>query len=137
MKLLLVSHGQLASGILTSYQMIAGESAGIDKLELTDSGVGAFRKALDGYLSHNDKVLILADVQGGTPYNESFKQFLSKPDRVRVVSGLNLAMLLEIGVQFQKSEHLEELATIAVDTGRNGISVAVNDDSDTDDEIEF
>ncbi|AVK64063.1 hypothetical protein C5Z26_08030 [Lactobacillus sp. CBA3606] len=65
MKLLLVSHGHLASGILTSYHMIAGDTTGIDKLELTDTGVGEFRESLDEYLNTADKVLILADVQGG------------------------------------------------------------------------
>ena len=136
-KILLTSHGHLAQGIASGFEFIAGKSDQIMILALDEKGIGSYRdrlqKLLDG---ETEPVLILADLKGGTPYNESFKYYLAHTERIRVVSGLNLPMLLELVPQLSDNTTLDEAVQTVLQAGTNGIAVA-QDQQDDDDDIEF
>lgn len=136
MKVLVTSHGHLASGIVSSFEFIAGKSEQIITLELDSAGIGSYRNRLEQLLANvSDPVLILTDLKGGTPYNEAFKYYLSHPKKVRLISGLNLPMLLELIPQLNEKMSLAEAANIVLQAGKSGINEA-QDDPD-DDDIEF
>lgn len=137
MYLLILSHGHLASGIITSFEMIAGKNSHLDYIELDDAGVGDFRKKLSNYLENKEQILILADIKGGTPYNEALKQFLKRPNQIQLVSGLNLSMLLEIGTQLDNATNATELAKTAEKVGKKSIEIATDEEDNVSDEIEF
>ena len=66
-------------------------------------------------------VLILTDLFGGSPFMIASK-LLAKPDiseRVELVTGLNMAMLLEVCSNLD--ENLAKLKEIAIKAGKNGI----------------
>lgn len=136
MKLLLISHGHLASGLVTSYRMIAGNNPSIKCIELLSDGIGPFRQKLRKYFQDSNSVLALADVNGGTPYNEVFKYYLQSPNHIRLVSGLNLPMLLEVGTKFDQFEQLQDACELAKLSGKNGVEIAI-DNSDLKNDIEF
>ncbi|WP_057874032.1 PTS sugar transporter subunit IIA [Loigolactobacillus rennini] len=136
MKLLLISHGHLASGLITSYRMIAGDNQSMTCIELLSDGVGSFREKLKKYFRNNDSVLALADVKGGTPYNEVLQYYLQSPGYIRLVSGLNLPMLLEVGTKLDQLEHLQDACELAKTSGKNGVEVAI-DESNFKNDIEF
>ena len=50
MKLLLISHGTFASGLLGSFEMIAGKNEAISAISLTEEGIGDFSKRFKDYL---------------------------------------------------------------------------------------
>lgn len=58
-----------------------------------------------------------------------------RPQTIRVVSGLNLPMLLELVPQLNEQLTLDEAVAIALKAGKAGIDVA-HDEPD-DDELEF
>lgn len=96
--ILLVSHGDLADGLLSSAKMFFGdEIENIDTLALRmQTPIEEFQSALAAKVKKLDQgsgVLILADLFGGTPCNQSL---LLASDRVHVISGANLTMLLEL-----------------------------------------
>ena len=65
--------------------------------------------------------LILCDLFGGSPFMIASK-LLAKPDiseRVELVTGLNMAMLLEVCSNLD--ENLAKLKEIAIKAGKNGI----------------
>ena len=137
MKILLTSHGHLAQGIASGFEFIAGKSDHIMILALDERGIGSYRDRLQELLDgETEPVLILADLKGGTPYNESFKYYLSHTERIRVVSGLNLPMLLELVPQLSDNTTLDEAVQTVLQAGTNGIAVA-QDQQDDDDDIEF
>ena len=137
MKILLTSHGHLAQGIASGFEFIAGKSDHIMTLELDERGIGSYRDRLQELLDgETEPVLILADLKGGTPYNESFKYYLVHAQRIRVVSGLNLPMLLELVPQLSDNTTLNEAVQTVLQAGTNGIAVA-QDQQDDDDDIEF
>ena len=124
-KILLTSHGHLAQGIASGFEFIAGKSDHIMTLELDEKGIGSYRNRLQELLDgETESVLILADLKGGTPYNESFKYYLAHTEKTRVVSGLNLPMLLELVPQLSDNTTLDEAVQTALQAGTNGIAVA-------------
>jgi len=141
MKIVLTSHGNFCTGLLESCKMIAGET--VDKIrtvKMDDVGIGKFSKELNDLLDElikEDKVLVLCDLKGGTPYNESFNYFLRHSEDVRVVCGMNLPMVIETILQLDAGHDLSKLAGIAVDAGRNAVEMAVADNNNDDGELDF
>ncbi|WP_195852585.1 PTS sugar transporter subunit IIA [Aerococcus sanguinicola] len=117
MKLLLATHGNFAEGILQSYEMIAGDTSNISTVLLNELGIEDFQTRLHQTLDQllaTDEVLILVDLPGGTPYNESLAYQLEHPKGLGVISGLNLPMLIEVGMGLSNSS-LDELKQTALE----------------------
>jgi mannose/fructose/sorbose-specific phosphotransferase system IIA component len=139
MKIVVTSHGDLCSGILNSMEMIAGKQENVFPVKLTESGIGNFSENLKSVLDElttQDQVLILCDLKGGTPYNQSYQYYLENPNNVRVVSGLNLSMLIETAMMLGSTNDLDFLADIAVQAGQAGVEKISEDDSNEED-LEF
>lgn len=133
-KVLLTSHGNLAEGILSGFEFIAGKSSKILTLQLDNDGIDKYRSSLNELLDQQkESVLILADLKGGTPYNESYKYYLEHPERVSLISGLNLPMLLELIPQLTSKTTLDEATEIVLKAGAEGIIKAVDIQDDDDD----
>ncbi|WP_297815078.1 PTS sugar transporter subunit IIA [uncultured Lactobacillus sp.] len=135
---IVTTHKGLASGLKAACEMIAGKNDNVKTLELDETGIDNYKNKLISLLdsvSGSDN-LILCDLKGGTPFNESFKYFLAHPDDLRVVSGVNLPMLLEISTNLM-SKNLDELANIAIKAGQTGITEAVDDTADDDEDMDF
>lgn len=99
---LVVSHGPLAASIVSSAEMIAGkisdERLQTLMLELgadVDSFYKKMNELTESLLEKNEKVIILTDLLGGTPNNTALKIAIEN-DRVSVITGYNLMMLIEI-----------------------------------------
>lgn len=142
MKLLLISHGKFCHGVKESYEMIAGENKDIFSLDLDNQGIGIFSEKLNKLLDEltkEDGVLVLTDIQGGTPYNEAYRYQLANPGKIEIVSGMNLPMIIEVGMSLSSGLTNIDLATMAEDVGREAISFTSveEDDLDDDDDIEF
>ncbi|OJG14119.1 hypothetical protein RU95_GL004203 [Enterococcus avium] len=132
-----MSHGEFCNGILDSYQMIAGENKNIVAVSLTDAGIQDFVERLTDQLAKfaSDEVLILTDIKGGTPYNEAYKYYLSNDKRVRVVAGMNLPMVIELGLSLSNSS-LTALEELAIEQGRKGITGLLEEEN-VEEELEF
>jgi PTS system mannose-specific IIA component len=121
--LLLVSHGDLAEGLLSAMHLIVGELEGVVAMGLkeTDS-IDDFQIRMETAveeLSLNANVLILLDLFGASPFNICVKLFDKRPD-IQFVSGMNLPMVLEVAMQ-REGHSAEALAKIAAEAGRSGI----------------
>ena len=124
MELLLISHGKFSYGIKESYDMIVGENDKIHSLSLDDEGMEEFSKKLNSTLKEltsNGKVLVFTDIQGGTPYNQALRFKLENPDAIEIVSGMNLPMVVEAGMNLDSDISCEELAEMSKNTGEKSI----------------
>ena len=114
--ILLVSHGKLAEGILDAGKLFYGE-----KVE-TDGGSefgDRIREALTELEAEKEGALVLCDLFGGTPANQCVS-VLTEQENLKVVTGMNLAMLINVLVErpFMESiedVNVEELLTIGKD----------------------
>lgn len=141
MNILLVSHGMLCKGMGDAYRMFFPAASNVSTVSLTNAGVEPFRvelkKILNDLLSKGD-VLIMSDVKGGTPYNESYMCFLENPQHIRLIAGLNLPMLLELGVSLPSDDDLQAAYEVALDAGTNGVvGTELPADSSDDDELDL
>lgn len=138
MNILLVSHGSLCAGALSAFSMFAPGIDCLSCVSLTDEGgVAAFRDELAAKLVElraQGDVLIVADLKGGTPYNESFAHFLTDSDHIRLVAGMNLPMLVEAGLMAANGADLETVTATALAAGRAGVEAAEVSREDADDE---
>ncbi|UYP01372.1 hypothetical protein OF820_06695 [Oceanotoga sp. DSM 15011] len=121
------SHGNLAEGVLDSLGMIMGVPENVKAVCLKNNlGIEEFNKQLFKTLNEvksNDGVLILTDLQSGTPYNSSVYFSTSKlfDFEIEIIAGLNLGMLLEVCAQRDFS-NLESLKSIALNAGRQSVN---------------
>jgi PTS system mannose-specific IIA component len=72
-------------------------------------------------VNDGDGVIVLTDMFGGTPSNLSLS-FLNQ-ERVEVVTGVNLPMLLKLA-HSREEPRVDELARLIKDHGRRSISLA-------------
>lgn len=95
---ILTTHGSFASGLYTTVKMIAGEFDNIEIVEFKDGDTpeSVDQRILQGYEKLKDckNVLVLADLAGGTPFNRAVMN-LSDKENVRILSGVNFAMLYQ------------------------------------------
>jgi PTS system mannose-specific IIA component len=127
-----VTHGQLATELLNAAEMIVGDlphftAVSIGWHEDVDQAREEIGRAIErvrekaGTPEAPAGVLVLADMFGGTPANLGVT-FLEK-DRVEVITGLNLAMLMKLARPLKETDLLS-LAREIRDQGRNAIWVA-------------
>jgi len=122
---IIISHCKIAEELLKAAQVILGEipsciAIGIAPEEKLEKIAERLEQAL-AQVDEGEGVLILTDLFGGTPSNVSLSFLQEK--KVEVVSGVNLPMVLKIGVGRHKKD-LKEVVRIARDAGRKNISVA-------------
>lgn len=100
--ILIVSHGNLASSMLETVGMIVGTQnenklnyVTLDRNDDLKSFETKFYKKVNEMLKINNKLYILTDIIGGTPNNIAIKYMIYN-ENIKVISGFNLALILEI-----------------------------------------
>ncbi len=124
--IVIVTHAALGQALREAAEFIAGKQ---DQVEVVGQGptdppqVSADQiKAAIKRVDTGEGVLILTDMFGGTPSNVSLA-FL-EPERVEVLSGVNLPMLLKMVTSRQNRVSVVELAHELKAAGRQNISLA-------------
>lgn len=121
-ELVLVSHGSFAVGLREAAEMILGEQELISILGLYQGdSPDSFTQKLEQIIdeaSDPKNVLVLTDLQSGTPYNTGMLMALKKGSAC--IAGINLPMLLEI-LSLRDEMDMEELLQVACSTGKAGI----------------
>jgi len=124
--LLIVTHCDLGKELLNAAEFIVGRMDAADSVSITqaldsEEIMRVIEKKLS-LLNKGEGVLILADMFGGTPSNISLS-FLNKEEKVEVLTGVNLPMVIAIA-QNRSNLGLAELAEKAQEAGRMSISLA-------------
>jgi len=121
-----VTHGQLAAELVNAAEAIVGDlprfaAVSIGWHDDTDDAREEIRQAI-ARLQGESGVLVLTDMFGGTPTNLGLS--FVEPDRVEVVTGVNLPMLIKLASLRPAQPELLVVARELRETGRNAIHVA-------------
>lgn len=118
--IILMTHGEAGVGLKKSAEMIMGELEDVYCMTLREGqDPMEYVSELRGLLGRApEDTIILTDLFGGTPSNTAAAFALQK--NYRVVSGLNLAMLIEAEMSRGTVEG-EELTERIIQAGRDGI----------------
>lgn len=141
---IVTGHGEFAIGMTQALTMIAGDQEHYEvvpfyeenSLETFEDNIG---KSIASLRENTDGVIIFTDLMGGTPFRTAMMQ-ASEYDKVEVITGTNLPMLIEIGLGRIYSEDVEALAVQAVQVGMQGVQhpklPVVADEKENEDELE-
>ena len=94
MKVIVVSHGSYARGLVDTAQMIAGEQEDLEAFGLEpEESVDTLREKIE-QTSEGEEVLILTDLFYGSPFNTVIS-LMSEYDLYHV-TGINLPLMMEV-----------------------------------------
>ena len=124
-RLVIVCHGSFADGLVNAMELIAGPQPEITTIALGEEdaidGLEAQVEAAVAAQPEGEGVLVLVDLFGASPFNVSARVAVRHPN-VEVITGVNLAMLLEAALQ-REGCTLPELAAIAREAGTGSVKV--------------
>ena len=123
--LVLVTHGRLAAEFVTAMEHVVGPQERIapicigpdDDMEARRADIAKAIKTVDA----GRGVIVLTDLFGGTPSNLAIS--LMKTERIEVIAGVNLPMLIRLDGARKKMD-VKAAVAAAREAGRKYISVA-------------
>ena len=122
MRLLLMSHGNMAIETLKSAEMILGHIDNMKAIGLQpNQGPEDLQKAAEEFINDNpnqDKTMVAVDLLGGTPSNVVGRLMAKYPD-LEVVSGLNLPMVIGFANQVMMGMDVDKQSLIS--EAQNGV----------------
>ncbi len=133
----LTGHGRYAYGMADSLFLTMGEQEAFAAIEftpdVTPEELSAKLKAAAE--TTGDEVLILCDMAGGTPFNETIKLLPELNREVEVLAGISLPVLIEACMD-RDDKNVHELAEQLLETGHSTLTrfAPVLDDDDEVDE---
>lgn len=95
MKIIIVSHGDFANGILSAANMIVGDKDSVKTVSLKplDSPDSLKERIIKNITDKDNDYIIFTDIPYGTPYNVVCS--LTRDYKFEHFSGINLAILLD------------------------------------------
>jgi PTS system mannose-specific IIA component len=122
----IVTHGRLARELLDATERIVGRTEGIAAVSIDwDDDVAVARQQIEETIetvNSGGGVLIFTDMFGGTPTNVSLA-FLEQ-DKVEIITGVNLPMLIKLTSLQTASESLLGIAQQVRERGQKSVYVA-------------
>src|SRR5437868_88591 len=115
---IVLAHAEVAQALVNAVQAIAGDDHGLIPVSNAGCDRAALTARLDGAIGDRAGV-VFADMPGGS-CAFSAAAYARTHDRVKVVTGVNLAMLLDFA--FHRDLPPAEAAVRAVETGRSSVS---------------
>jgi len=118
-----VSHGDFAKGVVNSSYMIFGQQQKVQPVtfELDEEPAALTEKlaAAVTKFDDNDEVLFLVDLWGGSPFNAASRIVAEHTERMGLLTGLNLPMLIE--AYTVRDKPINEVIAHLEETGKIGI----------------
>lgn len=114
-----VGHGELASALIGAVERIAGADAELVAVSNTDCDRGTLESRLTEAVGDGDAIVFI-DMPSGSCLFAAMHRLKENP-RVRLVTGVNLAMLLEF--VFHRDGDLDEIAALVSDAGSRAVGL--------------
>lgn len=121
--ILVATHGRLADELLNSAAMLVGQGEQMESVcVLPGQPPEEFLANAEAALTRLDSgegVVALVDITGGTPNNTMFR--LSKTHKLRIVTGVNLPMVMYSVLERYEGQTDDELVEALLETGSTEI----------------
>lgn len=123
-----IAHGTLGAAYIDAAKTIMGSSEGLSAISVTDMSVQEIASRLGSFVNKTredvDGIIIMACLRGGSSWNVSAAVVKDMP-KVRLVSGVNLAMLLTFLTK-RDSLSLDELVAKLKTEAVKGVTILEN-----------
>jgi mannose/fructose-specific phosphotransferase system component IIA len=118
LKGVIVGHGQLAQALLGAVEQIAGVDTGLVPVSNTDCDRGALEARIVAAVGEGPAIVFI-DMPSGSCLFAAMRQ-LQTMTGVRVVTGVNLAMLLEF--VFHRDGAVDDVAAHVAEVGARAVA---------------
>lgn len=118
--IVVVGHGEFATGISSTVEMVAGVQPAYEAISFLEGITPEnLLESIDlaiNNVNQGSGVIVFTDLKGGTPHQMSIHAAMSH-DGVEVLSGTNVGMILEGAIVRTMMEDVKELSLKLVSTG--------------------
>ena len=124
MRILIVGHGEYATGMKSAIKLLTGVDENIDAINLNDELThDEFTTMVKEYVSNNEELVIFADMTGGAPFQIASREVLlnETSDNQFVIGGVSVGCILEV-VMNTLVLNLEDELKDTIDTAINNIA---------------
>lgn len=123
--ILVTGHGHFATGLTSSVNLIAGNPEHYEMVDFVqeysvDDLTRELNAAMDR-LSDCDGILVFADLAGGSPFKTAVEVGMGRNQRVEVIGGTNLGMIIELSMARGFITEMDDLVNMAVNTGKDQV----------------
>ncbi|MGY3725092.1 PTS system, N-acetylgalactosamine-specific IIA component [Granulicatella balaenopterae] len=138
--LVLTGHGEFAPGLAQALKMIAGKQEAFKIVafkedEPLETLEGNMKTAIAELEQEVEEIIVCADLLGGSPFKAAMVATVGK-ENVKVVTGVNLAMLIEVAMTRLFVESVDQLVEKAITTGQTAIQTMSLNASKREEEVE-
>ena len=124
--IIVTGHGNFATGITSSLELIIGKQEHYVAVDFpqTDTKTeleNKIQQAIELY-KEEEHILIFCDLLSGSPFNVSIMEAMND-DRIRVIYGTNLGMLIEALMERMQGESFETVVADAIECGKAQIGI--------------
>jgi mannose/fructose-specific phosphotransferase system component IIA len=118
LKGVVVGHGTLAAALVDAVQRIAGSDSGLEAISNTDCDRGTLEEKILAAVG-DGPALVFIDMPSGSCLFAALRRLEGVPG-TRVITGVNLAMLLEF--VFHRDGSLDDVASHVVQVGVRAVA---------------
>ena len=118
---LVATHGEMAKGLFDAIDMICGTQEKFSIVSLKrGQDAESFGEELGEKLNSGEGVVVLVDLLGATPMNQSALN-LYKSDKVEVITGVNLPMVVTATMERDCFSDIKELVEKIKNDGKDSV----------------
>ena len=114
---IVVGHGKLAAALIGAAEQISGPNSGLTAISNTDCDRGQLEDRIMAAVEPGP-ALVFIDMPSGSCHFAAMRRIQTMPD-VRVVTGVNLAMLLEF--VFHREGNIDDVAAHIAEVGARAV----------------
>lgn len=120
MKILIVGHGEYATGMKSAIKLLTGVNNNIDAINLNEELThNDYTMMVQEYVANNKDLVIFADMTGGAPFQIASREILLNEDSKNqyVIGGVSVGCILEVVMNtlvLNVEDELENIINAAV-----------------------
>ena len=129
MKILIVGHGEYATGMKSSIKLLTGVNNNIDAINLNEELThNEYTMMVQEYVANNKDLIIFADMTGGAPFQIASREILLNEDSENqfVIGGVSVGCILEVVMNtlvLNSEDELENIINTAVNNIQDMTSI--------------
>lgn len=123
MKILIVGHGEYATGMKSAIKLLTGVNNNIDAINLNEELThNDYTMMVQEYVANNKELIVFADMTGGAPFQIASREILlnEESENQFVIGGVSVGCILEVVMNTLVLNSEDELKDI-INTAVNNI----------------
>ena len=123
MKILIVGHGEYATGMKSAIKLLTGVNNNIDAIKLNEELThNDYTMMVQEYVANNKELIVFADMTGGAPFQIASREILlnEESENQFVIGGVSVGCILEVVMNTLVLNSEDELKDI-INTAVNNI----------------